>query len=137
MNALLTQRRPLLVIATITGLAVLIAGWFLLISPKRAEITSIRHDVDTQESSNTSLRAQVANLQSLQAKLPQQRAALTKVEAKVPNQPALPELVRVLNSAATQSGVTLSGITPTAPAEIPNAAGVSGIDVTLTATGDY
>jgi Tfp pilus assembly protein PilO len=137
MSDLLTQRKPLLIIAALAGVAVIVAGWFLLISPQRAEIAAIRADVEAQESSNSGLRAQISMLQSLQAKLPQQRAALNAISAKVPSKPALPDLVRSLNAAADENGVLLTGITPTAPAEIPNAAGVSGIDVTLTVTGDY
>ena len=137
MNTLMTRRQPLIAVAVVVYLLVLVAGWFLLISPKRAEVADLRGKVQTQESSNSSLQAQIANLEALAAKLPAQRAALAAVSAKVPQQPAIPELVRNLNQAAVASNVTLTGIKPVEPTAIPGADGVQGIDVTLTVNGDY
>src|SRR3954451_18650587 len=134
MNKLLASRRHVVALAAGLCLAVLIGGWFLLVSPQRQKVADLRSQVDTQESTNSSLRSQVQMLQALQAKLPQQQAALAKMQSKVPNQPALPDLVRDLNRTATDSGVTLVGIAPTAPSAITGANGVSGIDVALKVT---
>jgi Tfp pilus assembly protein PilO len=137
MNKLLTQRRPLIAVGTIACLLVLVAGWFLLISPTRAKVAEVRGQVSAQDSSNSSLRAQLSSLQALAAQLPAQRAKLAEMSGKVPDKPALPELLRVLTDAAAQSSVTLTGISPAAPAPIAGADGVSGIDVTLKVEGDY
>lgn len=137
METLLNSRKHLYALTVGLCLAVLVGGWFLLVSPKRAAVAELRGQVDAQESSNTSLRAQVQALQVLQAKLPQQQAALAQMQSKVPDEAALPELLRVLSQAAIDSGVKLTGVTPTAPAPITNAAGVSGIDIALKVEGDY
>jgi type IV pilus assembly protein PilO len=137
MNALMSSRRHLIVMASVLGVVVLVAGWFLLISPERQKIAEVRSQVTAQESTNAGLRSQVQMLQELQAKLPQEQAALAKMQSRVPGKPALPELIRLLNTAAVDSGVVLTGITPSAPAAISGANGVSGIDVTLKASGDY
>src|SRR3954453_8120931 len=137
MNKLLTERKPLIATAVVACLLVLVAGWFLLISPRRDKVAELQGQVSTQEAANNALRSQVANLQALAAQLPAQRAKLAAVSAKGPTQPALPELVRVLSEAATASGVKLTGITPSAPAAIAGANGVSGIDVALKVEGDY
>lgn len=137
METLLNSRKHLYALTVGLCLAVLVGGWFLLISPKRAAVAELRGQVDTQESSNDGLRAQVQGLQALQAKLPQQQAALARIQSKVPDEAALPELLRVLNQAAIDSGVKLTGVTPTAPAAIANATGVSGVDVALLIEGDY
>jgi Tfp pilus assembly protein PilO len=137
MNAVLNSRKHLYAAAAGLCLAVLLGGWFLFISPKKAQVADIRSEVSTQESTNNSLRSQVQALQVLQAKLPQQQASLAQMQSKVPNEAALPELLRTLNQAAIASGVKLTGVAPTPPAAIPNASGVSGVDVTLKVTGDY
>ena len=137
MDALLNSRKHLCITAGVLCLAVLAAGWFLLISPKRAEVADVRSQVAAQESSNNGLRSQVQALQTLQAKLPQQQASLARMQSKVPKEAALPELLRVLNKAATDSGVKLTGVTPTPPAAVSGANGVSGVDVALKVTGGY
>jgi Tfp pilus assembly protein PilO len=137
MNAVLNSRKHLYAMAAGLCLAVLVGGWFLLISPKKAQVADIRSQVSTQESTNDGLRSQVQALQVLQAKLPQQQASLAQMQSKVPKEAALPELLRVLNQSAIASGVKLTGLTPTPPAAVPNAGGVSGVDVTLKVSGDY
>jgi Tfp pilus assembly protein PilO len=137
MDALLNSRKHLYAMAVGLCLAVLVGGWFLLISPKRAQVADLRAKVDAQESTNSSLRSQIAALQALQAKLPQQQAALAQMQSKVPNKSDLPGLLRMLNKAASDSGVLLVGIVPSAAAPVTGANGVSGIDVTLKASGDY
>jgi Tfp pilus assembly protein PilO len=137
MNALLNSRKHLYIMATGLCLAVLVGGWFLLISPKKAQVAAVQTEVTTQESANDGLRSQVQALQALQAKLPQQQASLARMQSKVPKDAALPELLRVLNKTATDSGVKLIGVTPTAPAAVTAANGVSGVDVTLKVSGTY
>jgi Tfp pilus assembly protein PilO len=137
METLLNSRKHLYVMAVGLCLAVLVGGWFLLISPKKAQVADLQSQAGAQESTNNGLRSQIQALQVLQAKLPEQQASLARMQSKVPQTAALPELLRVLNKAAIDSGVQLIGVTPTATAALPNAAGVSGIDVAMKATGDY
>jgi Tfp pilus assembly protein PilO len=137
MNSLFTQRKPLLAMAVAVSLAVLLAGWFLLISPERAKVAGIQSKTAAQNSANSSTRAQIAMLQTLAAQLPQQRAAMAKATAKVPPTAQLPDLVRQLNQTAIDSGVQLTGLTPGPPTAIVGANGVSGIAVTLKVSGDY
>jgi type IV pilus assembly protein PilO len=137
MNELMSSRRHLTIMASALGIIVLVAGWFLLISPERQKIADLRNQASAQQSTNAGLRSQVQMLQELQAKLPQQQAALATMQSKVPTKAALPDLVRTLNTAATKSNVVLTGIAPTAPAAVAGANGVSGIDITLKVTGDY
>ena len=59
------------------------------------------------------------------------------MSAKVPADPALVSLIHQLSQAASQSNVTLNGIAPTRPAPIQGAAGLSGLQLSLTVKGDY
>jgi type IV pilus assembly protein PilO len=102
---------------TVVGvLAVMAAGWFLLISPKRTEATSIRDETVAKQSANGALRTQLAMLKALAKDEPRQRARLAAVAAKIPDNPALPALIRALSGAAKDASVELVSMAPAAPA---------------------
>lgn len=102
---------------TVLGVfAVLAAGWFLLVSPKRADADALGQQAATQVTTNSMLQTQLAVLKSQAKNLPQQQAQLAKVAAKIPENPAEPALIRALDSAATAAGVELVSISPSLPA---------------------
>lgn len=112
---------------TVVGvLAVLAAGWFLLVAPKRADADTLNQQAATQTTANSGLQTQLALLKSQAKKLPLQQAKLAAVAAKIPDNPAEPALIRALDSAATAAGVELVSIAPGQPtaAVVPGAAGV-------------
>lgn len=101
---------------TVLGcLAVMAAGWFLLVSPKRGEAQELRDQATAQESANGTLRTQLAMLKAQAKDLPAQKAKLAAVAAKIPDNPALPALIRALDRASADSGVELVSIAPSAP----------------------
>lgn len=142
------------VLTAVAVLAVLAAGWFLLVSPKRSSAAALRADATAQALANDTLRAQLAAL-TLQARnLPRERARLAVLGQKIPNSPALPTLIRRLQDAADQAGVTILGsISPGLPAVVatgptgavpaPTAGAATGggsllaIPVTLQVTGGF
>jgi Tfp pilus assembly protein PilO len=108
---------------TVVGvLAVLAAGWFLLVSPKRSEASQVRAEVTSQESTNSGLQTQLAMLKAQAKTLPQQQARLAMVAAKIPDNPALPSLIRSLSTAADDAGVELVSLAPGTPAPVVAAA---------------
>jgi type IV pilus assembly protein PilO len=101
---------------TVVGcLAVLAAGWFLLVSPKRDEAAQVRDDVDSQNSTNAGLQSQLAMLKVQAKTLPAQQARLALVSAKIPDNPALPSLIRALSKAADDAGIELLSLSPGLP----------------------
>lgn len=133
----MTRRQQLLAGTVALCLVIMAAGYFLLAQPRKTEVKDLRDQSAAQKSTNTSTRAQVASLQAIQAQLPAQRRRVDALTAKVPADPALTPLIRQLSEAATASNVTLAGITPTRPAAIDGAAGLSGLQLSLNVTGDY
>lgn len=133
----MNRRQQLLAGTAALCLAVLAAGWFLLAQPRRAEVASIRSQVTAQQATNRSLQAQVADLVAIQRQLPAEQAKVSDLTTKIPTDPALVSLIRQLSQAASQSDVSLSGIVPTRPAPITGAAGLSGLQLSLTVNGDY
>lgn len=102
-------------LAVVGCLAVLAAGWFLVVSPKRAAAEDLATQATEQQSRNAGLQQQLAVLKSQAKSLPRQQARLAAVAAKIPDNPALPALIRALDAAAAAAGVELVSITPTAP----------------------
>jgi type IV pilus assembly protein PilO len=104
---------------TLVGiLAVLAAGWFLLISPKRSEAADLRSQAAAKLSANQQLMTQLAMLKAQAKGLPAQQAKLAAVAAKIPDNAALPAMVRALTKAAAAAGVELVSIAPGLPTPV-------------------
>jgi Tfp pilus assembly protein PilO len=97
-------------------LLVFVAGWFLVVSPKRADADAVRTQTADIERNITSLRVTLAELKRKQADLPAQQAALAVLEKKIPADPQLPPLQRSLVASAQSAGVTLVKTAPGSPA---------------------
>lgn len=111
----MAKARQWSLLTAVAVVAVLAAGWFLLISPKHAEAGRLRADATTQSGVNDTLRAQITALTAQARKLPQQRARLAVLATKIPDNPALPALIRTLRDAADRAGVDLVSLQPGAP----------------------
>ncbi|HLZ37284.1 MAG TPA: type 4a pilus biogenesis protein PilO [Mycobacteriales bacterium] len=122
--------------SVLTGLAVvviLLAGWFLLVAPKRGEAADLREQTTAQEQRYRQVRTQLVMLKAQDAKLPAQRARLGQIAAKLPGDTALPTLVRSLTDTAARSGVDIVSMTPGQPAAVT--APTSGSGSASSATG--
>jgi len=98
---------------TLVGaLAVLAAGWFLLVSPKRADAATLRAQAQEQASKNAALETQLVTLKAQAKDLPKQQAKLAAVSAKIPDVRAMPALIRALTKAAADADVELVSLTP-------------------------
>lgn len=93
-------------------LAVLAGGWFLLVSPERAEAAELRAQAEQQHSTNDALATRIDVLKAQAVGLPAQQAALAAVAAKIPADPAIPTLLRSLSAAAASSDVEFVSLVP-------------------------
>lgn len=109
-------------LTVVACLALLAAGWFLLVSPKRAEAADLRDQVASQDSANDSARTQLQVLKAQAKDLPNQQAALAKVAARIPDNPGLPSLIRALSAASQSAGVEFVSVAPGTPAPLVAAA---------------
>lgn len=101
---------------TVLGcLAILAAGWFLLVSPKRGEAADLRAQAADQVATNDKLKTELQVLKAQAKELPAEQAKLAAVSTKIPDNPALPGLVRALLEASTATGVELVSIAPGQP----------------------
>ena len=133
----MTRTRQWTVGTALLVVLMLVAGWFLLISPKRSEAADLQTQTTAQMAQNASLQNQIAVLQSQAKNLPAQQAELAAIRQHLPDNPALPGLVRSLTDAAAKSGVTLASLAPSTPAAAPapKTTAPSGTSATAPATG--
>ena len=126
-------------------LIVLVAGWFLLVSPKKSDAAALQASALTQQGTNDGLRAKVAELKAKDAAKPQQEAKLATFRQQVPETPAEPTLVRKLSALAKQANVEFESLNVVNPAglNVPNAPAsdkdtvLEQITVTMTVQGSY
>jgi type IV pilus assembly protein PilO len=143
----MTKTRLWLVLTAVGVVAVLAGGWFLLVSPKRAEANDLRAETAATEQQVSVLRSRLAELREKQANLPAQQAALEAISKQIPSDPAQPAMIRALTNAARTSGIKLISIAPGQPgplAPVPatggsaaNATQINSIQLTLSAKGTY
>jgi Tfp pilus assembly protein PilO len=100
--------------AVAAAVVVALGGWFLLISPKRAEVADLQAQTATQEQSNAQDQTQLEVLKEQNKDLPQKQAELAALRTKVPGAEDFPTYIRELQMLAAQSGVTLTSMAPAA-----------------------
>jgi len=121
-------------IAVVVSLGVLAAGWFLLVQPKHAEASELRAQAEQQVTANAALRTHLAVLKAQARDLPKQQAQLAEVQEKIPDNPALPALIRALDTASTTSGVEFVSLVPGTPTP---AGALSLVPVTISVVGGF
>jgi type IV pilus assembly protein PilO len=107
-------------------IAVVAAGWFLLVSPKRAATTDQKTQKATQDRTNSELQTQISVLKEQFANLPKQQAQLAAIRQQLPDNPQLPKLVRDLSADAKASGAFLAEIAPGLPVALSPTALAAG-----------
>ncbi len=130
----MNPKRQWSLLTAVGCLALLAAGWFLLISPKREEAAQLRTDAQAQQDQVRALQGKLSMLRSQQKDLPRQQALLRTAATQIPDNPALPTLIRTLTDAADTAGVNLVSLAPQPPALV-GAAGATPAGATPAASG--
>jgi Tfp pilus assembly protein PilO len=130
-------RRGIFAVGAVVGVIVLVAGWLLLVSPARSDISKTKAAAATQSHDNDSARIQLATMRGIAKNLPQEQAELALLNQRVPNAAQLPALLRQIRAAADSSGVSLDNLTPTVPAPLTDAPGISAVSISMEVTGGY
>ena len=100
----------------------IVAAYFLLIAPKRAEAADLRDQTVAQDQANQQSRLKIQQLKAQYAELPTKQAELSVIKQQLPDNPALPTLIRTLASMADATGVTLVSLAPAPPTAVVLAA---------------
>jgi Tfp pilus assembly protein PilO len=127
-------RTPLIALGgTVLVVLILLVG---VVLPKAHSVTSKRSEVTQAESMERSLRLQVEQLQAAQQQAPQERGTLARLQSAIPATADLPGLIRILNTAAEQSGVDFSTMAPSTPSASLDGK-TSILPVQITVDGDF
>ncbi|MGZ4210465.1 MAG: type 4a pilus biogenesis protein PilO [Actinomycetota bacterium] len=126
----MNSRRQIMIAAAV-AVGVTVIFFFFLLKPKLSEISKARSDIVTAQSEQQTLQVQLQHLQEVRKNAPQTMAQLAAVSQYLPTTPDLPGFIRLLQDAATQSGMDLQSIAPSPPADLTNATGVQTISVTI------
>ncbi|PZS29405.1 MAG: hypothetical protein DLM59_12835, partial [Pseudonocardiales bacterium] len=102
-------------IAAAIIVAVLVAGWFVVVTPQRALARDLEAQAVTQRSGTASLRTQLHVLEAQSKQLPAKQAELATFGKQIPSSPLLPAVTRSLTAAAASAGVDLISIGATSP----------------------
>lgn len=109
---------------------VLAAGWFLLISPTRADAASIQEQTVTQQQANVQLAQKIEQLKVQAQDLPAQEAKLAEIRQKIPASPGLPSFIKSLSSISDESNVVLVSIEPLVPSTLSTGSTETGVPTT-------
>ncbi|HTY72460.1 MAG TPA: type 4a pilus biogenesis protein PilO [Actinomycetes bacterium] len=104
--------------AAAVAVLVLVAGWFLLVSPARGQVSDLHSQTAAQQQTNTALQTQINQLKVQNKDLPKMEAKLAEIRQHLPANPELPTYIRSLTDIAHRSGVVLLAVTPAQPAPV-------------------
>lgn len=113
----------------------IVASWFLAISPKLQEAEDVQGQADDMSVRLVALKREVAELKTKAAKEASYRADHDKYRAALPKGWSQSAFLRQLQASGTSVNVEVSGMTAGEPAKSPADPGVVELPITLTAEG--
>jgi len=96
-----------------TGVLILAAGWFLLVSPQRSKSSELQTQVDQARSQIAVRRAALAAKPKIT--IGTRSSDLYRLTKSVPDRTDMPGLLLELNRLAGRTGVTFTSMTPSQP----------------------
>ena len=133
-------------IGIVTGgacLLLVVVWYFALWSPQGHALTKANAARSTAEARVTQLHTQIAGLEALEKNIPSDQQKLGTYKAAVPDDPQLDQALDQIQTAATNSHVTLSSVSPSSAPTSSSASslqevnGVPILAVSMSATGTY
>jgi Tfp pilus assembly protein PilO len=133
------MNRTALVLSALGAVVVIVLFVIFVFQPAREELAEVEDQIALEQTEQERLEGEIERLRLVREDAPNVEAELAAADAIVPRDPALPALVRQLQMAADESGVTLSSVAtgrPTLLEEAPEE-GLSAIDVNTQLEGGY
>lgn len=113
--------------AAAVAVAILVATWFLAVSPKIDSVRATNAQTESTREKNRSLEAQVAKLRDDFKKLPDYKAQIDALRLQIPTTAQLADYLRQVDGIAAETKVTVTSVSAQPPqAVIPSAAGAGG-----------
>jgi type IV pilus assembly protein PilO len=125
---------PKVILGVLALVGIIGGGWFLVLSPVQAEITTLEGRRQQVATELTLARAQVAELQRFRREMAELQAKLELLKAKLPTEKETPGLYRAVSEAAQAAGLGVSLFQPREPRPKDY---VIEIPITVTGEGGY
>jgi Tfp pilus assembly protein PilO len=132
--------RTLVLLSALAAILLIALSWMFLFQPRNAEIADLQAETQNLESQAQQLQARITALQQVREASPDYEAQLAAAYAVVPRETALPAMLRQLQLAADESGLTLMTVSPSRPAAVTlegGATGLSAINIAVDIEGRY
>jgi hypothetical protein len=98
------------VIMVVLALGAIVAGWFLVVSPKRSQVSSLSTQVTSEQSQLTAAEGQVASGMTARREFAGQYAQLAKLGEAVPPDDDVASLIYQVQSAAQATHISFRGL---------------------------
>jgi hypothetical protein len=98
------------VIMVVLALGAIVAGWLLVVSPKRSQASSLGTQISSEQSQLTAAEGQVASGMSARRAFAGQYAQLARLGEAVPPDDDVPSLIYQVQSAASAAHVSCRGL---------------------------
>ncbi len=130
----LKGRMPLVI--GVVGLVVVLGMVVGMVLPRASQIRKRQEEVTAAHQQQQQLEVRLEELRGVQAEAPQNRRRLKTLNRQVPETAQLPNVIDLLNDAASDAAVDFMSISPGNPA-LDTAGTVSTMPATITVCGDY
>jgi type IV pilus assembly protein PilO len=107
----IAKGREIYIITAVVAIVLIVAWYFLLLSPSRAKLSDLDSQVQAQQAALTTAQQDVARLESYKKTAPQARAEIVRLGKMLPESEGIPSLIIELTRTADASGVDLNSIT--------------------------
>jgi Tfp pilus assembly protein PilO len=102
---------------TLGALVIVVGAWYgALWRPAEKHLATLRSEQTVAASNVMTLQAQADALRTEQKQLPKDRLELSKLQTAIPDGPSLDQLIKVIDNAAREAGVSLTSLATPAPA---------------------
>ena len=127
------------VVAALAAVAVIALFFVLVFQPAREDLAEVEEQIALEQAEQARLEGEIERLRLVRENAPGVEADLAAADAIVPRDPALPALVRQLQVAADESGISLLSVATARPNELaePPEEGLSSIDLNTQVEGGY
>lgn len=131
--------------AGVLAVLIVVASYFLLIGPKRAEAADLATQTESVKQSNAAIEQRTAQLKSQFATLDEQKLQLAEIRSTLPENADVPALLRSLEGYASSAGIELISVTPGTPenfaasadADPTAATGIIDIPLAVSTSGSF
>ena len=105
-----TKGKEVYIITAVVAVVLIMAWYFLLLSPMRTKLSDLDGQVQAQQAALATATQEVARLESYKKTAPQSRAEIVRLGKMLPESEGIPSLIIELTRTADASGVDLNSI---------------------------